>query len=130
MKSLTMFLPLLLVFFGGCSTAGEEEIAWEEQTQQEQERAEAPEKLQVIEGELVQVDTERHRFTVRQLDGTDMEFAYDERTQVHGADDTVEGLSTVSGSRVRVEYTEGWLANTAQHIEILDGAQPESEAWQ
>ena len=59
-----------------------------------------------ITGQLKSVDPDAKTIVVTSSDGTDMEFRYDEQTQITGAQDSIEGLASSSGSEVTVFYRE------------------------
>src|SRR5688572_7680109 len=59
-----------------------------------------------IEGELVSVDTVGKKITVKPLTGADLEFAYDDKTNISGAHKDAAGLATHKEGRVTVHFTE------------------------
>ena len=73
-------------------------------------------------GELVDVDTTEQKLTVRNEQGEEMEFSYSSQTEVSGADQSIAGLATQSGSKVTVEYSDSGEGQsnekTAQKIQI------------
>jgi len=73
---------------------------------------------QSISGELKSVDTDAKKIVVTTADGSDMEFIYNDETQCGGTQDTIEGLSTSSGSKVTVHYREENQQKVATRIEV------------
>ncbi len=73
---------------------------------------------QSISGQLKSVDTDAKKLVVTTADGTDMEFVYNDQTQCGGAQDTIEGLSTSSGSQVTVHYRDENQQKVATRIEV------------
>jgi len=73
---------------------------------------------QSIRGQLKSVDTDAKKIVVTTSDGTDMEFVYNDQTLYSGAQDTIEGLSTSSGSNVTVHYRDENQQKVATKIEV------------
>lgn len=71
---------------------------------------------QIFEGELTKVDATAKTLSVKNSKGQDMEFRYNDQTQISGAEGGVEGLATKSGTPVRVHYDA--TTKTASRIEI------------
>jgi len=87
--------------------------------QQEQKQpapAQAQGKLQTFEGELSKVDATAKKLWVKGSDGKEMEFGYNEQTQIIGAEGSIEGLATLSGTRVKVHFEEA--SKIAAAIEV------------
>ena len=70
----------------------------------------------VIDGELTKVDATAKTLSVKDSRGQEMEFRYNDQTQISGAEGGVEGLATKSGTPVRVHYDAA--SKTATKIEI------------
>jgi len=70
--------------------------------QPDQQRADQP---MVAHGQLVSVDADAQTLTVKASGGDTMVFHYTARTQVTGAQERVEGLATMAGATVTVQYT-------------------------
>lgn len=68
----------------------------------QQQRAQQP---MVAHGQLVSVDADAQTLTVKASGGDTMVFHYTARTQVTGAQERVEGLATMAGATVTVQYT-------------------------
>lgn len=78
---------------------------------------------QTARGELARVDSETKVLTVKTADGSEMEFSYNDQTEVTGAQEGVAGLATASGSQVVVEYESDGTTNTATKIEVQPSQQ-------
>jgi hypothetical protein len=70
------------------------------------------------EGELLRVDTEAKTLTIRTSDGSEMEFSYNEATDVAGAQEETAGLATETGSHVTVYFEQQGNARIATRIEV------------
>src|SRR5882762_9585208 len=77
--------------------------------------AQAQEKAQMVEGELAKVDAAAKTVSVKTSTG-EMEFRYNDRTQIIGAEGGVEGLATQSGAPVKVHFDGA--SKTATKIEV------------
>lgn len=77
--------------------------------------AQAQEKAQIAEGELAKVDAAAKTLSVKTPKG-EMEFRYNDQTQISGAEGGVEGLATQSGAPVRVHFDAA--SKTATKIEV------------
>jgi len=75
----------------------------------------AQEKAQIVEGELAKVDAAAKTLSVKTSKG-DMEFRYNDQTQISGAEGGVEGLATQSGAPVKVHFDAA--SKTATKIEV------------
>jgi len=75
----------------------------------------AQEKAQIAEGELVKVDAAAKTLSVKTSKG-EMEFRYNDQTQISGAEGGVEGLATQSGAPVKVHFDAA--SKTATRIEV------------
>ena len=75
----------------------------------------AQEKAQIAEGELVKVDAAAKTLSVKTAKG-EMEFRYNDQTQISGAEGGVEGLATQSGAPVKVHFDAA--SKTATRIEV------------
>ncbi len=79
-------------------------------------------KATVARGELVKVDADGKKITVKGADGVETEFAYTDATEIAGGRDGAAGLATKSGSKVVVQYTSDNGVKTATKIEIQGGS--------
>ena len=77
--------------------------------------AQGQEKASIVEGELSKVDPASKTLSVKTPKG-DMEFRYNEQTQISGAEGGVEGLATQSGAQVKVHFDAA--SKTATKIEV------------
>jgi NADH dehydrogenase FAD-containing subunit len=59
-----------------------------------------------VEGELVSVDAEAKKVTVKPASGPELMFAYTETTEASGAQKDAAGLATMKEARVTVHFTE------------------------
>ena len=75
----------------------------------------AQEKAQIAEGELVKVDAAAKTLSVK-TSKAEMEFRYNDQTQISGAEGGVEGLATQSGAPVKVHFDAA--SKTATKIEV------------
>lgn len=76
----------------------------------------AQEKAQIVEGELAKVDAAAKTLSVKTSKGEEMEFRYNDQTQISGAEGGVEGLATQSGAPVKVHFDAA--SKTATKIEV------------
>ena len=64
-----------------------------------------PRQSQPIQGDLVRVDTDAKALTVKVADGTEVQFQYDDSTEISGATGAA-GLATMKEGRVTVHFKE------------------------
>ena len=79
----------------------------------------APAALQTAAGELSRVDPGSQSFWIKTADGSEMEFKYTDTTEVAGAADSAEGLASMSGNRVNIQFEKVAGDNIASQIEVL-----------
>ena len=77
--------------------------------------AQGQEKASIVEGELSKVDPAAKTLSVKTAKG-EMEFRYNDQTQISGAEGGVEGLATQSGAPVKVHFDAA--SKTATRIEV------------
>ena len=70
-----------------------------------------------VQGELIEVDTDKMTLSVQSADGPVM-FQYTKETQVSGAEDSIAGLAAASKQRVTVHFTAQGDVRTATRIEV------------
>jgi Cu/Ag efflux protein CusF len=70
-----------------------------------QERQPSQSQSQSIQGDLVKVDAEAKVLTVKGADGAEVQFQYNDRTEISGAKGAA-GLATMKEGRVTVHFTE------------------------
>ncbi len=75
-----------------------------------------------FEGQLTKVDATAKSISVKGSSGPEMQFSYDERTQVLGPVKDVQGLAGNSGTPLKVTYRQDKGANLATRIEVLEKA--------
>ena len=96
-------------------------MAQQPMPQQEPSRqAPAPEQAQQsmsMEGELLRVDVDAKHFWVRSAEG-EKQFSFNDDTEITGEGRNVEGLATMAGTRVKVEYKAEGTTAVATKIDI------------
>jgi len=70
------------------------------------------------QGELVKVDADAKMITIKNAEGAELQFAFNDKTEVVGAQDGVAGLATKAGTKVTIEYTEEGGAKLASRIAV------------
>jgi hypothetical protein len=86
-----------------------------------EQRAKAPTPVQ---GELLSVDTDKKIITVKTTEGTEMDFAYTDKTEVSGGQKGVAGLAAAKNARVTVHYTEDAQTKANVATRIIVEAKP------
>ena len=76
---------------------------------------------QVSQGVLTKVDADQNMFWIQDQNGTEVEFQYDSNTKVTGITQGIQGLSSETGTRVRVYFQEKSGKRLATKIEIVKG---------
>ena len=77
--------------------------------------AQGQEKASIVQGELSKVDPASKTLWVKTAEG-EMEFRYNDQTQISGAEGGAEGLATQSGAPVKVHFDAA--SKTATKIEV------------
>ena len=72
-----------------------------------------------IQGELANVDAAKMTITVKVADGSEMQFSYNDKTEVTGAKDGAAGLATAKDSRVTVHFNDEAGAKVKQATRII-----------
>jgi hypothetical protein len=72
----------------------------------------------ISRGELTNVNATAKTLTVRGADKQEMQFTYNDRTDVTGAKEGVAGLASMKGSQVTVHYNKEGSNNVATKIEV------------
>lgn len=75
-------------------------------------------KMQSAKGELVSVDTTASLLTIKTADGQELQFQFNDQTEISGAQDEVAGLATSEGSQVSIEYRTEEGHNLAVRITV------------
>jgi hypothetical protein len=78
--------------------------------------------VKTFEGQLTKVDATAKSISVKGSAGPEMQFNYDDRTQVLGPVKDVQGLAGNSGTPLKVTYRQDKGANLATRIEVLEKA--------
>lgn len=78
----------------------------------------APAQAMSAQGELVKVDVDAKTIAIKSSDGVELQFTYNELTQVKGAQENVAGLASKTGTKVTVQYTVDKDTKTATSIEV------------
>ena len=86
--------------------------------EQSQSADRADKKTDTVKGELVKVDADAKKITIKDSAGVETEFAYTATTEVGGGREGVAGLATKSGSKVTVHFTNDMGTKTATKIEV------------
>jgi hypothetical protein len=71
-----------------------------------------------VEGDIVSVDADMKKLTVKPATGADLVFTYNDKTEISGAQKDAAGLATLKEGRVTVHFTEdaATKAKTATRI--------------
>ena len=80
-----------------------------------------------VEGELLRVDAEAKSIWVK-ADDKEQQFRFTDATEISGAGRDVEGLSTMTGTRVTVHYKAEGGSNVATKIDIQPRAEQPAPA--
>jgi hypothetical protein len=98
-RLLTAFSILLLVFFGSVLVADEAQPM-------------------TLKGALVRVNTDANTVLVRDSDQKEMEFSYNEKTEISGDTRTFEGLAGKTGTQITVYYSKDGAVDFAAKLEV------------
>lgn len=109
MKSLV--LPASL---GLCLVAAPPALSDQRDDQGRQQQAQ----VEVVEGELLEVDPDSRTISVRAPGGGELQFNYTNETVITGADEQTQGLATIEGAHVRVFFTRSDEAYTATRVVV------------
>ena len=71
-----------------------------------------------FKGELLSVNPDTHTMAVKDSQGVEWVFTYNDSTQISGASDTVEGLAGKTGTPVNVQYREESGKKFAIRVEV------------
>ena len=83
--------------------------------------SQAPQAEKSFSGTLTRVDAEKKVITVKGTGAEpEMTFTYDDKTQVTGAEKTVQGLTGKSGATLKVTYREQGADRIATRIEVSE----------
>src|SRR5262245_52209773 len=105
-KQVSIGITLFILLMTGCSETQKQTST--EKTQPDREKpapmAQAQETPQIFDGELLKVDATAKTLSVKNSEGREIEFRYNDQTLISGADGGVEGLATQSGTPVSVHF--------------------------
>ena len=83
--------------------------------------SQAPQAEKTFSGTLMKVDAANKVITVKGTGNEpEMTFMYDHKTQVTGAEKTVEGLAGKSGATLKVTYREEGANRIATRVEVSE----------
>ena len=71
-----------------------------------------------LKGNLIRVSSESHTFVVRGSDDKEVEFTYNDQTEISGASGTIEGLAGKADTSVTVHYKKEGSRNIATKVEV------------
>lgn len=74
--------------------------------------------VEVVEGELLEVDPDSRTISVRAPGGGELQFTYTNETVITGADEQSQGIATIEGAHVRVFFTRSEDAYTATRVVV------------
>jgi hypothetical protein len=117
MKTNVFLAPLVLVLAFAIPALWSGQVGEQQPGQQPGRTSGA--QTQTAAGELARVDEDNKSFWIKAADGTEMEFKYNDQTQVTGAADSPEALAGKDGSRVSVQFSKMGADNMASRIEVL-----------
>ena len=111
-------VTLFILVMAGCSETQKQTSAEKQPDQAEKPApmAQAQESPQIFEGELMKVDATSKTLSVKNSEGQEIEFRYNDQTLISGADGGVEGLATKSGTPVSVHFDTA--TRTTAKIEV------------
>jgi YD repeat-containing protein len=66
----------------------------------------AQEQPAMVEGDLSRVDADAKLLVVKTADGNEVQFSYDDKTEISGATSDAAGLATTTEGRVTVHFKE------------------------
>jgi hypothetical protein len=78
----------------------------------------------VFEGQLTKVDAAAKAISVKGGNGPEMQFMYDDHTQVVGPEKDIQGLAGKTGAPLKVSYRQEKGVNIATRIEIVEQKAP------
>ena len=83
--------------------------------------SQAPQAEKTFSGTLTKVDAAKKVITVKGPGNQpEMNFTYDDKTQITGGEKTVQGLSAKSGATVKVTYREQGVDRIASRVDVSD----------
>jgi Cu/Ag efflux protein CusF len=112
-RKLFAFVAASTLTLGAAQAAASQEPAPAAQAQ-----AQAQARTSTARGELVKVDADAKMITIKNAEGAEQQFAYNDKTEVQGAQDGVAGLATKAGTKVTIDYTEEGSTKLATRIAV------------
>ena len=109
MHAHVLFAALLTGFAAASPPADQQNDRGREQRQAQ---------VEVVEGELLEVDPESRTLSVRAPGGAALEFAYTNETVITGSEEQTQGLATIEGAHVRVFFTRSDESFTATRVVV------------
>ena len=109
MKSLVLHAGLAL-----CLAAAVPALAEQQNGQSREQQAQ----VEVVEGELLEVDPDTRTISVRAPGGGELQFNYTNETVITGSDEQSQGIATIEGAHVRVYFTRSDEAYTATRVVV------------
>jgi len=83
--------------------------------------SQAPQAEKTFSGTLTKVDAEKKVITVKGTGNEpEMTFTYDDKTQVTGAEKTIQGLTGKSGAMLKISYREEGANRIATRIDVSE----------
>lgn len=124
MKRMVFTGAAFALAFGMAPLAAQDAVSPQAQSQERQQ-----DKALSASGELTRVDAEKKMFWIKSASGQEQQFSYTDETEVSGEGKNVEGLATMTGTQVDVEYHSEAGSAVATKIDIKsadssDQAQP------
>ena len=110
-----------LVLAGGLCVvlaAQQQQPGQQQPGQQQPSPGQTQQQESIARGELLSVNVDAKTLSVRTAEKTEMQFTYDDRTQVTGAKEGAAGLASMKGSQVTVHFTRSGQSNLASKIEV------------
>ncbi len=121
-KSVTRMVAVMaataLVGFGSQAFAQSGSGQSRQPDQQQTRQQRQTEQTKMAKGDLMSVDADAKTLTIRDADGTSMEFKYTDATKVTGSQRGVAGLATMSGESVTIHYRQQAMDKVATEIGV------------
>jgi hypothetical protein len=72
-----------------------------------------------VEGDLVSVDADAKKITIKPATGAELVFAYTDKTEISGAEKDAAGLATMKDAKVTVHFTEDAQTKTKTATRVI-----------
>ena len=117
-KQVSLFgvVSLFIFVLTGCGESQKPSAEKTKTDPNEKATAQAQESPQIFNGVLMRVDDTAKTLSVKSAEGQEMEFRYNDQTQISGAESGIQGLATKNGTGVSVQFD--LLTRTASKIEV------------